>query len=131
MKHLTAICLLAAALFAAGCSSQSAPPQTSAASPVVSGPIAGDPTAGKTQYAGTCVACHGPDARGIKGLGKDLVDSKFVDGLTAQQLAEFVKKGRPTSDPANTTKVDMPPKGGNPALSDQAMADIAAFLKSL
>ncbi len=32
---------------------------------------------------------------------------------------------------ANTTKVDMPPKGGNPALKDDDLVNIAAFLRSL
>ncbi|WP_448601203.1 hypothetical protein [Thermoflexus hugenholtzii] len=43
---------------------------------------------------------------------------------------EFIKKGRPATDPANTTGVDMPPKGGNPALTDQDLADIIAFLRT-
>jgi disulfide bond formation protein DsbB len=42
-----------------------------------------------------------------------------------------LKKGRPASDPANTTKVDMPPKGGNPALTDQDLADIVTYVRSL
>jgi disulfide bond formation protein DsbB len=43
----------------------------------------------------------------------------------------FIKTGRPASDPLNTTGVDMPPKGGNPALSDQDLADIIAFIRSI
>lgn len=86
---------------------------------------------GKSVYEKTCVACHGPDAKGVKGLGKDMVESKFVKGLSDAQLADFIKKGRDTSDPANTTKVAMPPKGGNPALGDEDMLSVAVYVHSL
>jgi mono/diheme cytochrome c family protein len=92
---------------------------------------AGDATAGETLFTGTCVSCHGVDAKGLPGLGKDLTTSEFVASQTDAQLIEFLKTGRPTSDPANTTGVDMPPKGGNPALDDQDIADIVAYLRSI
>ena len=91
----------------------------------------GDATAGATKFAGTCSACHGPDAKGITGLGKDLTTSGFAKGKTDGELVEFVKSGRPSSDPLNTTGVDMPPRGGNPALADQDLADIVAYLRTL
>ncbi len=94
-------------------------------------PKAGDPTQGKELYAGSCAACHGPDAKGLPGLGKDLTASEFVKGLSDSELLEFVKKGRPASDPANTTGVDMPPKGGNPALTDEQLMDIIAYIRTL
>ena len=43
----------------------------------------------------------------------------------------FVKTGRPASDPLNTTGVDMPPKGGNPAMTDQQIMDVIAYMRSL
>lgn len=95
------------------------------------GEIAGDPEAGKTHYDSVCVACHGTDATGLPNLGKDLTNSEFTQGLTDEELVEFIKMGRSVSDPANTTGVDMPPKGGNPALSDQDLYDIVAYLRTL
>ncbi|MBI2940637.1 MAG: cytochrome c [Chloroflexi bacterium] len=92
---------------------------------------AGDPTRGKALYDQSCGACHGPDARGIPGLGKDLTTGAFVKGQTDAELVDFIKKGRPASDPANTTKIDMPPKGGNPALTDAQIADIVASMRTL
>ena len=78
------------------------------------------------------MACHGPEAKGVKGLGKYLTTSEFVKSQSAVvDLSKFLAKGRPSSDPANTTKVDMPPKGGNPALKDEDLVNIAAFLRSL
>jgi disulfide bond formation protein DsbB len=93
--------------------------------------IAGDSEAGKTHFDSVCIACHGADATGVVNLGKDLTTSEFVKGLSDQELVDFIKTGRSVSDPANTTGVDMPPKGGNPALSDQDLLDIVAYLRTL
>jgi disulfide bond formation protein DsbB len=35
------------------------------------------------------------------------------------------------SDPLNTTGIAMPPKGGNPALTDGQIVDIVAYLRSI
>lgn len=91
----------------------------------------GDPVAGKKAYDSTCIACHGADLKGMPGLGKDLTTSEFVRSKTNTELVEFVKVGRPASDPANTQGVDMPPKGGNPALTDQDILNIVAYIRSM
>ena len=91
----------------------------------------GDAMKGKAVFEGTCISCHGPDAKGLPGLGKDLTTSEFVAQQTDKQLVDFIKKGRPASDPANTNKVDMPPKGGNPALTDQDLVNVIAFVRSI
>lgn len=93
--------------------------------------VAGDAAKGKTLFRSTCSSCHGPDAQGLPGLGKDLVTSEFAKSESDAQLIDFIKKGRPSSDPANTTGVDMPPKGGNPAITDADLADIVAFLRTI
>lgn len=92
---------------------------------------AGDPEAGEPLFQQSCSACHGEDAKGLPNLGKDLTESEFVHGQSDQELLEFVKQGRPVSDPDNTTGIDMPPKGGNPALTDQEILDIIAYLRTL
>jgi disulfide bond formation protein DsbB len=126
MKRLSLLlfALLLAALISSACGGGAS------ASPTPEGPK-GDPAAGKPKYDGTCVSCHGPDATGIAGLGKDLTTSTFAKGLSDSEFVAFVAKGRPTSDPANTSGVDMPPKGGNPALTDQDLADIVAYIRTL
>jgi len=91
----------------------------------------GDVEAGEGKFQSTCAACHGPDAKGLPNLGKDMTTSEFIGGSSDAELLAFVKTGRPIGDPANTTGVDMPPKGGNPALSDQDLADIIAFIRTL
>ena len=91
----------------------------------------GDPAAGETAYTGTCAACHGTDLMGVTGLGKALIGSEFVTAQSDAELLAFLKIGRPTSDPLNTTGVDMPPKGGNPSLDDDDLLDIIAFIRSM
>lgn len=92
---------------------------------------AGDPAAGEERYNSVCISCHGEEGVGVEGLGKPLNTSEFVSQQSNQELLEFIKQGRPASDPANTTGVDMPPKGGNPALSDQEILDIIAYIRQL
>ncbi len=91
----------------------------------------GDPVAGAAKFAGTCSACHGPGGEGIQGLGKNLTASQFVAGLNDDDMVAFIKVGRPTSDPLNTTKIDMPPKGGNPSLNDDDLYNIVAHIRAI
>lgn len=91
----------------------------------------GDPVAGKATFDTVCIACHGPGGAGIEGLGKPFTTSEFLLTVTDSELLQFIKTGRPISDPANTTGVDMPPKGGNPALTDEQLIDIIAYVRTL
>lgn len=108
-----------------------APAQPAATEPPAAPAVAtGDVAKGKEAFA-TCAGCHGPEGKGIEGLGKDMTSSEFIKGQTDEQLLAFIKVGRPASDPANTVGVDMPPKGGNPALTDEQLMDVIAFIRSL
>jgi disulfide bond formation protein DsbB len=91
----------------------------------------GDPAAGKVAYDKTCIACHGTDLKGMPNLGKDLTTSEFIKGKTNPEMVEFLKVGRPASDPQNTQGVDMPPKGGNPALTDADLLNIIAYVRTM
>lgn len=124
---MTTMGLAATALLVA-CGGGGAPAPAPTASPASLG---GDPANGKAKFATTCTSCHGQDAKGMQGLGKDLHNNAFIRGISDAEAVAFLKKGRQASDPLNTTKVDMPPKGGNPALSDTDLADIVAFLRTL
>ena len=92
---------------------------------------AGDAAAGQETFAATCAACHGPVGEGVPGLGKDMTTSEFIAGKTNTELVEFIKVGRDPSDPLNTTGVAMPPKGGNPALSEEDLFNVTAYVRSL
>ena len=87
--------------------------------------------AGKILYTNACAACHGPAGEGVPGLAKDMTSSEFVARKSDAELVEFIKEGRDASDPLNTTGVAMPPKGGNPALSDQDLYHIVAYLRTI
>lgn len=91
----------------------------------------GDVSKGQTIFSSSCASCHGKDAKGLPNLGKDLTTSTFVHGENDAALLKFLKTGRPASDPLNTTGVDMPPKGGNPALTDVNLQDIIAYIRSV
>ncbi|MBL9147826.1 MAG: c-type cytochrome [Phycisphaerae bacterium] len=86
---------------------------------------------GRKLFVASCASCHGKDGLGMPGLGKDLTTSEFVHRLSDDDLLAFLLKGRDPSDPANTSKIAMPPKGGNPALSEDDLLDIIAFLRSV
>ena len=132
--------MLALLLVACGGKSKAASPDSNAqiAAPVAAQPAAvsevqGDATSGEKAYQASCVACHGPDAKGVQGLGKSLhpSDSEFIRSLSNEELVEFIKTGRQPDNPANTTGIAMPPKGGNPAISDTDLANIVAWIRSL
>jgi len=116
--------VVVSAIILSACGGGASEPAATEAGPV------GDPVAGKTAYESTCIACHGADLKGMTGLGKDLTTSEFVKSKSDADLVAFVKVGRPASDPANTQGVDMPPKGGNPALTDDDLLNIVAYLRS-
>ena len=69
--------------------------------------------------------------RGAAGLGLPLVSSEFVQSMADAQLFAFITAGRAAAHPDNTTGVAMPPRGGNPSLSDEDLADVVAFLRTL
>jgi mono/diheme cytochrome c family protein len=100
------------------------------ASPAQAAP-AGDPAAGKELFVSTCVVCHGPDAKGLPGLGKNLVASEFVADKSDRELVEFIKVGRGPDDPLNTTGVTMPPKGGKTSLTEEDLYNIVAYIRTL
>lgn len=95
--------------------------------------IVGDAKAGEAVYMGTCIACHGPDAKGVPNLGKSMHpnDSEFIRTKSDAELVEFIKVGRTPDDPLNTTGVGMPAKGGNPAITEQQLYDVVAWMRTL
>ena len=133
--YLLLTCVLIAMLVLAACGGGEEPQSSSAPAAdtgaVASVALIGDSAEGKKLYDQICQACHGPEGKGVVGLGKDLTTSTFVAGLDDAGMVEFIKKGRDASDPLNTTGVAMPPKAGNPALTDQDLANIVAFVRTI
>lgn len=130
-RTLVASIALALSLLAAGCPGPQAPAQPAARKAPLRTQAQKTGPSGADLYKSSCAACHGPDAKGIPNLGKDLVNSEFCKSQTDDQMLAFLKKGRAADDPANTTKVAMPPKGGNPALKDDDLRSIVTYINSL
>tara|TARA_R110000744_G_scaffold255462_1_gene370959 strand:- start:14288 stop:14887 length:600 start_codon:yes stop_codon:yes gene_type:complete len=86
---------------------------------------------GREAFLASCSACHGTNAEGIEGLGKSFITSEFVRSSSDKDLMTMIKMGRPVWDPANTTGLDMPPKGGNPAITDDQLTDIIGYIRSV
>jgi len=86
---------------------------------------------GQQLFASSCAACHGSNAEGIDGLGPDLHNNAFIESQSNAELILFIAVGRSTTDPDNVTGIAMPPKGGNSSLTDQDLADIVDYLRTL
>ncbi len=130
---LLVLVLLLGALSACGGDDKAEAKPTTAPVATESPKIVGDATAGEAVYMGTCVACHGPNAEGVPNLGKSMHpdDSEFIRTSTDEELVEFIKVGRTPDDPLNTTGVGMPAKGGNPAITEQQLYDVVAWMRTL
>ncbi len=140
---LSLIALTSLLCFTSACSSNQKPSTRSTSTPATTSqtnqPSSTTPKAGgevsleegQKLFKQYCSACHGPDAKGLPNLGKNLRTSSFVADHSVDELITFVKKGRGTDDPANTTGVAMPPKGGNPALNDDQIRTIISWVKSI
>jgi protein SCO1/2 len=85
---------------------------------------------GQRDFLAVCSACHGTDARGISGVGKPLLNSEFVRSRSDQDLLNFIILGRQPWDPANTTGVAMPARGGQ-GMTDQTLINVIAYVRVL
>lgn len=97
----------------------------------VAGLVGSTTGVGHDLFVASCSSCHGSSGEGMEGLGKPLATSEFVSSKSDDELIRFIKSGRPIWDPENTTGVDMPPKGGNPAITDDQIADIVKYIRSI
>lgn len=87
--------------------------------------------AGAAHYRASCAVCHGREGQGLTGLGTRLAGNDFVKTQSDQALLEFLVRGRSPRDPASRTGQMMPPRGGNPALAEDDLRAIVAFLREL
>jgi mono/diheme cytochrome c family protein len=87
---------------------------------------AGDPVAGEKIFASACATCHGLKGQGVPGLSQDMTQSQLTATKTDQELLEFIKAGGVPDEP-----LVMLPKGGVASLTDQNLADIVAYIRTL
>ena len=93
--------------------------------------VALNPARGEKIVRETCSSCHGKDMRGMPKAGVNLLASQFVHDTDDKDLVTFLKSGRQPFDPQSRTNVQMPPRGGNPTLTDDMLRDVVAYLRTL
>jgi len=86
---------------------------------------------GQRLYNQACAACHGFNGQGMPRQGASLRISQFVADHSDADLVGFIKVGRRADDPKSLMKVQMPPKGTNPSLTDRELEQIVAFIRQL
>jgi mono/diheme cytochrome c family protein len=96
-----------------------------------SGSAGGAAADGERLYNSNCALCHGMGGVGKPALGKDLRDNAFVAGMTDDEVVQFLAEGRRADHPLNEKGVDMPPKGGNPGLTEEDLRAIVVYLRGL
>ena len=80
----------------------------------------GDPARGKLSYDVNCMACHQPEGTGRVGFAPSIRNRDFLAIATDDFIRTTIKKGR-----LGTAMV------GRPDLSDSAIDDLIAYLRSL
>ncbi len=55
---------------------------------------------GKELFAVACAACHGPDGKGMLGVGPNLADKTWLYGSSESEIVETITKGRINRMPA-------------------------------
>jgi cytochrome c5 len=95
-------------------------PAAEVAGPAAAPAVAGDAEAGKGRFA-TCVSCHGAEAQGMGIFPK-------LAGQSAEYIAGRLQQYRAGETVGPTSALMMPHASG---LSDEAIADLAAYISSL
>ena len=80
---------------------------------------------GKTLYEQSCLVCHGEDGEGAMPGVADLTGAKGPLGQPNEQLARSIRDGVQREG----SVLAMPPKGGNPHLSERDIANIIKHMR--
>jgi len=91
----------------------------------VVGAVHADDQAGKTVYQGTCIACHGPDGKGVLPGVPDFTAANSPLGQPDALLIKRITEGYQAPD----SPMAMPPKGGNPSLTDEQIGDVLGYMR--
>ena len=88
--------------------------------------VAADAAAGKAVYSQTCIACHGANGKGtIPGV----TDFTAKDGPLSKPTAVLVKNiSEGFQSPGSF--MAMPPKGGNPTLTETDVRAVLSYLRA-
>jgi cytochrome c5 len=81
--------------------------------------------AGKAIYDSTCIACHGADGQGVLPGVPDLTASKQQFAAGEASLLLRIRDGYQSPG----SPMAMPPKGGNPSLTDADLKAVLDYIK--
>jgi mono/diheme cytochrome c family protein len=92
-------------------------------------PLPGDPTKGAALYGANCASCHGASLTGGIGPALNPIEKlpNVANALDPTFLIGIITNGR-VHQPGDPRQTDMPAKGGNSALTDQDVKDLAAYI---
>ncbi len=83
-------------------------------------------TAGEAIYSQTCIACHGANGKGtIPGVA-DLTDKDGALSKADEELLKSISEGFQSPG----SMLAMPPKGGNPTLTEEGEKAVLAYLRT-
>ena len=91
----------------------------------------GDAGKGKVIFSKTCITCHGPSGQGMPNLAPSLVGSAFIKAADNSMVSQVIRLGRALGDPSNKSGKVMPARGCNPFLTDEDIAHLVAFVRSI
>jgi len=77
-------------------------------------------------YMQTCYICHGDDGAGYMPGVADLKDNRQLFADKETRVAQRIKQGIDSNG-----SISMPPKGGNPNLSDAEILALVRYVKQL
>jgi mono/diheme cytochrome c family protein len=91
--------------------------------------LPGDPAKGEALYGANCASCHGASLTGGIGPALNPIEKlpNVANPLDPTFLIDIITNGRvhQAGDPRQT---DMPAKGGNSALTEQDVKDLASYI---
>jgi len=101
----------------------------SSPSPSGTSALPGDPARGATLYGQNCATCHGASLEGGIGAVLNPIDPLrgISNPLDPAVLIDIITNGR-TPQAGDPKQIPMPAKGGNAALTDQDVKDLAAYI---
>jgi len=91
----------------------------------VVGAVHADDDAGKSVYQGTCIACHGPDGKGVLPGVPDFTAANSPLDQPDALLKKRITEGYQAPD----SPMAMPPRGGNPSLTDEQITEVLGFMR--
>ncbi|QOV91028.1 c-type cytochrome [Humisphaera borealis] len=133
VRHLSVIAVGSVALLAlaSGCDKAVGATQDTPKPAVKVSLGSSDAADGQKWFNQACAACHGFNGQGMPRQGPTLRTSQFVFEHADDELVDFIKAGRAATDPKSLMKLQMPPKGTNPGLTDGQLKQIVAFIRQL